>query len=110
MFKNAVYLVDDYEDRILTFSGNAEHNSRILKSFFNEPILTGKQLQNKTSLSQPKIDKAIQLMIDAEMLREITGYSRNRIYVLAKYLQVFTDADADVSWKESSQIVIYGIP
>jgi len=96
-FKNAVHLVDDYEDQILAFSGNAENNSRILKSFFNEPISTGKQIQSKTSLSQPKIDKAIQLMIDAGMLREITGYSRNRIYVLTKYLQVFTDAITDVS-------------
>jgi len=96
-FRNAVHLVDDYENQIIAFSGNAENNSRILKSFFNEPISTGKQIQSKTSLSQPKIDKAIQLMIDAGMLREITGYSRNRIYVLTKYLQVFTDAGTDVS-------------
>jgi len=96
-FKNAVTLVDDYEERILTFTGRPDNNRNILKAFFNEPILTGKQLQVRTSLSQPTIDKAINSMIDAEMLHEITGYSRNRIYGLMKYLSVFAQDNLEVS-------------
>ena len=96
-FKNAVNLVDDYEERILAFAGKPDNNRSILKAFFNEPILTGKQLQDRTSLSQPTIDKALRSMIDAEMLHEITGYSRNRIYVLMKYLSVFAHDNLDVS-------------
>ena len=88
-FRDAIRLVSEYEERVLTFSGRPDNNRSILKAFFNEPILSGKQLQDRTSLSQPTIDKAIRGLIDEGMINEVTGYSRNRIYVLAKYLSVF---------------------
>ena len=89
-FRDAIRLVSEYEERVLTFSGRPDNNRSILKAFFNEPILSGKQLQDRTSLSQPTIDKAIRGLIDEGMINEVTGYSRNRIYVLAKYLSVFS--------------------
>jgi len=88
-FKNVVSLVNEYEERMLAFSGKPENNRGILKAFFIEPILTSKQLQDRTSLSQATIDKVIHSMLEENMLREITGFSRNRIYALNKYLAIF---------------------
>jgi Fic family protein len=40
-FKNVVKIVDEYEERVLTFAGRPENNRNILKAFFDEPILNG---------------------------------------------------------------------
>jgi len=95
-FRNAVKLVTEYENQLLGFPGRAESNMSVLKMFFNEPILTGKQLQNRLSLSQRTIDKVIRNMLDTGMLREITGYSRNRIYALMNYLHVFAQESSGI--------------
>jgi Fic family protein len=95
-FKKAVHLVADYEERMLAFAGKPDNNRNILKAFFNEPILTSKQLQNRTHLSQPTIDKTIRNMIEARMLNEITGYSRNRIFILTNYFYCFVEDSAEL--------------
>ena len=89
-FKNVTKLVGDFEERMLKIPGRPENNRNILKAFFNEPILNGKQLQRRTSLSQGTIDKVINSMLETKMLIELTRYSRNRIYALAEYLFIFT--------------------
>jgi len=94
-FKNVVNLVDRYEESMLAISGRPDNNRLILKTFFDDPILTGKLLQVKTSLSQGTIDKVVRNMLDIGILKEITGYSRNRIYVLANYLAVFAQDHVD---------------
>ena len=89
-FKDVVKLVDDYEDKVLEFPGRADTNRTILRTFFVEPILTVKQLQAQTSFSQPVIDKILRVMRESGMLTEITGFSRNRIFMLKEYLNIFT--------------------
>ena len=94
-FKNVVHLVDEYEGRMLSITGRSENNMCILKAFFKEPVLTSKQLQERTNLSQATIDKAVRNMLEEDMLREITGYSRNRIFTLSKYLGIFANNNQD---------------
>ncbi|MCL2566438.1 MAG: Fic family protein [Defluviitaleaceae bacterium] len=88
-FKKVVELVKNYEEQMLPFSGKAENKRAILKAFFNEPILTGRQLQDKTSLRQTTIDRILKTMLEKDMLFELTGYSRNRIYALGEYIIIF---------------------
>ena len=90
-FRNVLSLVGDYEKRILSFSGRSESNMRVLKTFLHEPVLSSKALQERTSLSQATIDKIIRNMFEAKMLTEITGHSRNRIFVLEEYLRIFAE-------------------
>ena len=94
-FKNVVRLVDEYEEHILTFPGKPDNNRSILKLFFNEPILTSKQLQDRISLSKTTINKVIRRMVEEKMLYEATGYNRNRVFILMEYLNVFAGDFSD---------------
>ena len=95
-FKNAFELVRKYEELVLSFPGRPENNRSILKSFFYEPLLTVSQLEEKTGLSQPTIDRALLKMTETGMLHEVTGYSRNRVFRLTEYLKVFSADDANL--------------
>jgi len=92
-FKSVVSLVDGYEERILSFPGKPDNNRKVLKAFFYEPILTVKQLQDRVPLSQVTIDKIIKKMLEADILTELTGYSRNRIFVRLIVRRVATVTD-----------------
>jgi hypothetical protein len=85
-FKRVVELVNK---DILEIKGRPENAIKALESFYNTPILSGKSLQQITELTQPTVDGVIRGMIEKDILREITGYSRNRIYSLHKYLKIF---------------------
>lgn len=43
----------------------------------------------------PTIDSAIRGMIEKDILDEITGYSRNRIYSLHGYLEIFSNDEKE---------------
>jgi len=92
-FKKVVSLVNEYEENALSFPGRADNNRNILKSFFNDPVLTIKQMEMQTGLSQPTVERVVKNMIDSEMLHEVTGYSRNRVFRLTKYLELFSTSD-----------------
>ena len=67
---------------VLDIKGRPENTMKVLEAFYDNPILSGRQLQEITGLTQPTVDKAIRGMLERNILREITGYSRNRIYSL----------------------------
>jgi len=88
-FKKVVDLVNQLNKEVLDIKGKPENTMKILETFYNNPILSGKQLQKITGLTQPTVDSAIKGMLGEYILKEITGYSRNRIFSLYKYLEIF---------------------
>lgn len=88
-FKNVVSLVEKYKSEALIMPGRAANNQKILESFFDKPYLTGREVQKFTGLSQPTVDKTISIMLDNNMLFELTGFGRNRIFVLHEYVDIF---------------------
>jgi len=92
-FKKVLSLVNEYEEKVLSFPGRADNNRSILKAFFNDPVLIIKQIETQTGLSQPTVERAMKNMIDSGMLHEVTGYSRNRVFRLTKYLELFSTSE-----------------
>ena len=88
-FKRVVELVNQLNKEILEIKGRPENTIRVLEAFYDAPILSGKQLQDITGLSQPTVDAAIRGMLEKNILKEITGYNRNRIYSLYRYFEIF---------------------
>ena len=66
-------------------------------AFYDNPILNSKQLQEITGLTQPTVDSAIKGMIEKDILREITGYERNKIFSLYRYFDIFANEEKENS-------------
>jgi Fic family protein len=88
-FKKVVSLVNQLNVDILEIKGRPQNTVKVLETFYNTPILNNKQLQEITGLTAPTIDKAIRGLIEKGILVEITGLSRNRIYFLHEYFNIF---------------------
>lgn len=56
---------------------------------YKNPVTTVNALANNTQLSIPTINKAISNLLKDNIIIEITGNRRNRIFALYKYISVF---------------------
>lgn len=70
-------------------SGNAH---RLLDWLFRQPVVTVKLVQHVLKISQPAANALIASMVKARILKEITGYRRNRRFSYDSYLGFFKEA------------------
>lgn len=88
-FKRVVEVVESYKRDIFAIQGNSANNMRIVETFFDDPYQNGKMIQQKTEINQPTIDRSLRIMLEKGFLIETTGFSRNRMFALAKYVDIF---------------------
>jgi len=75
--------------KINTFGSRSEKISRIINMFYENPILSIKELVNVTNIPDKTMRLLIELMIKNSIIREITGYGRNKLFVFHEYIKLF---------------------
>jgi Fic family protein len=61
----------------------------IFEAFYNNPLQNASVLAKSNSISKQTVSRILSTMNEKGILEEITGYSRNRVYAMKKYLDVF---------------------
>jgi len=72
-------------------SGNAH---RLLDWLFRQPVVTVKTVERVLRMTQPAANALIASMAHAKILRETTGYKRNRRFSYRRYLKLFDEASS----------------
>ena len=90
-FKKVTSYVHDLEFEAISLGGRSENTLKVIRAFYDNPILSSKQISKITGLSQATTDNIIKRLSngDCNILYELTGYSRNRIFALLDYLKIF---------------------
>ena len=88
-FKNIVSLRQRYETKIMTLGARAKNAQRLLLYMFSRPVLNNKIVEREFHISFNSANRLIKSLTDLGLLEEITGYSRNRLFVLKEYLDLF---------------------
>ena len=88
-FKAVTEYVREVESTALALGGRPDTVLKILRAFYDRPVLNSKEIVITTGLSQGTVDSTLKRLFDNGVLREITGYSRNRIFILYDYLAIF---------------------
>lgn len=89
-----VSLREMHRARITDRFGRAAGNGlRILETLYRRPYITVSQVRDKLGISFPPASELVQRLVDADILVEITGQDRYRMYQYAPYVQLFADPD-----------------
>jgi len=76
-------------DKILAMGKRAKRGAVLLNNLFSTPLVTSKDVQAMTGLSAKAANDLIQSFVDQGILKEMTGYQRNRVYIFSDYMQMF---------------------
>lgn len=64
--------------------------------FQRYPLRTGNQIAEQLKLSMPTINKGLKKLVDLEILREVSGRKRNRLFVYSSYLERLQEGTAPI--------------
>ena len=88
-FKKIVILRQKYDQKIITLGIRAKNAQRLLLFMFSHPIVNTKNVEKELEISFNSASRLLKALTDLNILKEITGFSRNRFFVLDKYLDLF---------------------
>ena len=88
-FKDIINLRRRYENKIITLGARAKKAQKLLLYMFSRPIINNKTIQKELNVSFNSASRLTKSLIELGILDEITGYSRNRLFVLKEYLDLF---------------------
>ena len=88
-FEKIIKLKNEYEKKIMNFGRQAKLGHNLLLYMFSKPILRVKQIEQQLDVVYNTANSLIDKFQKAGLVKEITGYSRNRLFVLREYLDLF---------------------
>ena len=88
-FEGIIALRLKLEAEILTFGKRAKKGQLLLKILYSQPIITAKTVGKLLNITHPAANQLIKDFQNKGILKEITGFKRNRLFVFAQYLDLF---------------------
>ena len=89
--KKIVDLKSSMEDRRMSALGNrSSMGEALLYSLFSRPIVTIKDVQSLTGLTPRAANNLVKAFIAQGILKETTGFQRNRVFKFQEYLKLFS--------------------
>lgn len=88
-FEKIIALRNSYERAILALGRRAELAHELLLHLFSNPAININGVANRLNISLSTANTLVSELEQVGILREITGFSRNRMFVLHEYLELF---------------------
>ncbi len=88
-FKSIITLRNKCEHKILTLGKKTKLAKDFLHYLYGNPIIDSQDVVSAFSISLPAVLRLIDDFIRLEILTEITGYKRNRVFVFTEYVKLF---------------------
>ncbi len=90
--RNILLLRERHREAITEHFGRAAGNGhRVLEYLYTHPIVAVAEVQELTGTSYPAANNLVARMTEADILHEITGNTRNRIFAYRNYIDLFHD-------------------
>lgn len=78
-----------YEQKILSLGSRTKHGQKLLLALFSGPIIAVTHAAQKLGMIFPRANRMIEDFQKLDILEEITGCSRNHMFALYEYLNLF---------------------
>lgn len=88
--KKIIELKTDLEkNKLLSLGKRTKTANEFLYFLFHSPVITSTALQKEMKITAKTANSLIDAFVGLNILKERTGYSRNRIFVFSKYVELF---------------------
>ncbi len=88
-FKKIIEIRRSYEEKIINLGVRAKKAQKLIIYMFSNPIVNNKNIKEELKISFNSANRLISSLIELGILKEITGSSRNRLFALKEYLDLF---------------------
>ena len=88
-FIKIIELQKEMEIRLRSFGSRAEKINSIINAFYENPILSVKDIVIKTGIPDKTTRNLLELMREDNLIKEMTGYERNKLFIFEKYFNLF---------------------
>lgn len=88
-FEKIVKLRQSYEQKIMTMGRRAKIGNEVLLYLFSNPIAGAGSVAKKTNTTFATANRLFAELERLEVVKETTGFSRNRLYALDDYIRLF---------------------
>ena len=88
-FKGIIALRQEYDTKILTLGSRAKNAHKLLQRMYATPIVNARTVEKELDISFSSANRLLKSLTELGVLKETTGHSRNRLFVLEKYLNLF---------------------
>ncbi|MFA6423297.1 MAG: Fic family protein [Patescibacteria group bacterium] len=88
-FEKIVTLRQSYESKIMRLGSRAKTGQELMLALFSNPIMNLNQISEKLDISYATANRLISDFEKFNIVREMTGFSRNRLFVMDEYLNLF---------------------
>jgi len=88
-FEEIIELRKRYEKKIMTFGRRAKLAHELLLKLFSEPAVSVTRIEKQLTISTSSANRLANDLERVGILKEITGFSRNRVFILHEYIELF---------------------
>jgi Fic family protein len=88
-FQKIIDLRESVERRLLTFGKRAQVSRELLQKLYTQPIVNSRQATEWLGITPPSAISLLKLFEKKGILRETTGFKRNRLFVFSEYMRLF---------------------
>ena len=89
VFEQIIKLRQECERKNLNTGQRAEKGKQLLRYMYSQPILSVNKVADVLDVTHQSANSLIKKFIELDILTEVTGYKRNRIFMFASYLELF---------------------
>ena len=88
-FEKIMSLRNELEAKMVTLGRRAENARKLLLHLYKAPVVNGSNVAELLDVTPRAANGLINEFIRLNILEEITGYQRNRMFLFRKYIQLF---------------------
>lgn len=88
-FENIIILRGCFEEKISTLGRKTENGRKLLIYLFSNPVINIKEIEKVLDIQYVAANNLVQDFVGLGILKEKTGFSRNRIFMMNDYINLF---------------------
>lgn len=89
-FEKIIELRERAENKILTLGKRAKNGQRLLQLLYSNPTVNSKMVGKRLELEHPTVNALMNDFQKIGILKEMTGFKRNRLFSFAEYIKLFS--------------------